>query len=86
MNTNKKRISYHKLTKEEDFNKIVYPQVKQYLIDNDMELKELAEKSNVTISNLRNLLRGNINHPRIQTLKKIMMATNLTIPQLLQRV
>ena len=86
MNKNIKANAYYKLTKEEDLNKIVYPCVKQYLIENNMEIKELAEKCCMTISNLRSLLRGNINHPRIQTLKKIMMATNLTIPQLLQKV
>lgn len=75
----------NKLTKKEELNKIVYPCVKEYLIDNKMEMRELAEKCNMTISNLRYLLRGNIAHPRLQTLKKIVNATNLTIPQLLQR-
>ena len=86
MSKNTKVNTYYKLTKEEDLNKIVYPCVKQYLIDNNMEMKDLAEKCCMTISNLRNFLRNRTNHPRIQTLKKIMSATNLTIPQLLQKV
>lgn len=86
MNKTTKKNSYYTLSREEDLDKIVYPHVKQYLIDNNIEIRELAEKSHMTISNLRNLLRGNIIHPRIQTLKKIMVATNLTIPQLLQKI
>lgn len=85
MNKNIKANTYYKLTKEEDLNKIVYPHVKQYLINNNMELIELAEKTHMTITNLRTLLRGNIARPRLQTFKKIMDATNLTMPQLLQR-
>lgn len=84
MKNSKRTISYHKLTREEDFDKIVYPQVKQYLIDNDMEMGELAEKCGMTISNLRSFLRHRPHKPRLKDLKKIVNATNLTVPQLLQ--
>lgn len=85
MNKSKKTTSYYKLTREEELDKIVYPYVKQYLIDNNMEIKELAKKIHMSTSNLRTLLRSNNIRPQIKTLKKIMAATNLTIPQLLQK-
>ena len=84
MNETIKQKSYNALTREEDLDKIVYPCVKQYLIDNNMEIGELAEKCCMTISNLRNFLRHRPHRPRTKILKKIVEATNLTIPQLLQ--
>ena len=86
MNKNTKTTFPHKLTREEELDKIVYPCVKQYLIDNNMEMRELAEKCCMTISNLRSFLRHRPNRPRKNDLKKIVNATNLTIPQLLGKI
>lgn len=83
---NTKVNTYYKLTREEELDKIVYPCVKQYLIDNNMEMRELAERCCMTISNLRSFLRHRSIYPRIKVLKKIVNATNLTIPQLLGKI
>lgn len=52
-------------------------EIKQYLKDNKMTYKDLAEKCNVPESTLKNLFSGATKNPRIDTMQAIERALNI---------
>lgn len=60
---------------------IIYPNIRQWLLKNNITPKQLAKKAGIPYYTLYSNLTGRTNRPRLKTARKVCDILNMSIPQ-----